>query len=446
MGAQHAPSTSRQFQAPFGRGHITLHIPNALSVDYIYPRHDTASTLNERDIYNRIAQYIRARSLDGCHLGRVACAISDLTRPPVHRDALPILMRALSAHRITFSELRLYIGNGLHDPVDEQRITDLLPSSMIDKYALINHNARDMRSLIYLGESSRGTPIYVNRAFHAADFKITWGIVERHQFVGLTGGAKGVVIGLGGEETIRANHSLLTADTATAEHTVDNPVYRDIYEIGQTIGINLYICAFTNVDMRIIDMRLYDSHGDAVYQQVARDAEQVLASREARLSTEDTNGSAPKYDLVIAAGGGYPKDCNLYQLQKALANGAAITKPHGAIILVGACDDGIGDERFRKHFAACACPQEAIDTFDDTPFTIGPHKSYLYARSMVGRQVALISRLQQASVNDMHFHYLSPAPSACEQYIDSLFADHDLGKMRAALLPYAPTTTVRPGA
>ncbi len=47
-------------------------------------------------------------------------------------------------------------------------------------------------------------------------------------------------------------------------------------------------------------------------------------------------------DIVIVSQGGAPKDLNLYQTQKALANAEQAVRQGGIIILAGACPGRIG--------------------------------------------------------------------------------------------------------
>src|SRR5690606_2904554 len=47
-------------------------------------------------------------------------------------------------------------------------------------------------------------------------------------------------------------------------------------------------------------------------------------------------------DAVVVSCGGYPKDINLYQANKALDNATQAVKDGGSIILVAECAEGIG--------------------------------------------------------------------------------------------------------
>ena len=55
---------------------------------------------------------------------------------------------------------------------------------------MICHDAHDGDGLTYLGETSRGTPVQINRDYLAANYRIVVGNIEPHQFQGFSGGSK----------------------------------------------------------------------------------------------------------------------------------------------------------------------------------------------------------------------------------------------------------------
>ena len=56
--------------------------------------------------------------------------------------------------------------------------------------------------------------------------------------------------------------------------------------------------------------------------------------------------SRKKYDLAIVSPGGYPKDINLYQSQKALAHTIPLVRRGGDLVLFAECPDGLGARIF----------------------------------------------------------------------------------------------------
>ncbi len=73
-----------------------------------------------------------------------------------------------------------------------------------DRFKVINHNIWE--NLEYLGKTSNGTPLYLNRDFLSADLKINVGSILPHGDAGFGGGAKLTVPGVACIETLYGNH------------------------------------------------------------------------------------------------------------------------------------------------------------------------------------------------------------------------------------------------
>jgi nickel-dependent lactate racemase len=112
-------------------------------------------------------------------------------------------------------------------------------------------------------------------------------------------------------------------------------------------------------------------------------------------------------DLVIASCGGYPKDINVYQLQKTMDNVHCAVREGGAAILFGECAEGSGSEAYEKLMERCATP-EAVEEHIRRDFQIGAHKAYSVTRLMNKASFILISSLSSELARKLLF---TPAAS-----------------------------------
>ena len=96
--------------------------------------------------------------------GGCAIAINDRTRPVPHDFLLPPLLRRLQRAGVAPRDIRLLIATGTHACGAARPAT---PTSsrlpILDRYRVASHDAHDARGLVHLGETSRGTPIWINR-------------------------------------------------------------------------------------------------------------------------------------------------------------------------------------------------------------------------------------------------------------------------------------------
>jgi hypothetical protein len=134
-----------------------------------------------------------------------ACvAVEDGTRPSRLAEILPEMLQVLHDAGIPRERTRIVVGSGGHAPMDRPMLVRKLGRRVVDGYAVANHNPYE--DLVDLGRSPRGIPIHLNRTFHEADLKIAAGSVLPHPYAGFGGGAKIVLPGLSGIETLEANH------------------------------------------------------------------------------------------------------------------------------------------------------------------------------------------------------------------------------------------------
>jgi nickel-dependent lactate racemase len=278
---------------------------------------------------------------------------------------------------------------------------DLLPRFALDGCRVLSHDASDEHELRKVGTTSRGTPLWTSRHYVEADARIVVGNVDPHQFAGFTGGAKGVVIGCGGLATIETNHSLMEHPLARMGISHGNPVREDIDEAGKLIGIDFVLNVVVNGQHEVV--RAFAGALDAVSEE----------SRAFSLSLAQAEFEEPA-DVVIASPGGYPKDINLYQAQKALAHASRVVRPGGTVVLVAECTDGIGDTLFERWMTEASSLDEIVGRFHREGFRLGAHKAYLFARDMIKATVLLVSSLPDALTKKLFFVPFSTLSEALE--------------------------------
>ena len=358
---------------PYGNSHFswpTDKYPKFLS---IHPKDVPAPLDGKSEVKKAIKNPIGKKLVDIKGAKKVVIVTSDSTRPVPNKEIFPPLLEALAELGISQKQITVLIGTGLHRPAPPEEFPYLLGEAIAEKLTVISHDATDQSQLVHLGQTSRGTPIWINKHYHEADARILVGMIDPHQIVGISGGAKALAIGLGGEKLIQANHSMLTQPTCRLGVANGNPARADIDEVGEIVGIDFIVNVILNNEKKIVkavagDFRKAHAEGIKLAQEIC----QVQIPEAA--------------DLVVASPGGYPKDINLYQAQKAL-----VVKEGGVIILSAQCKEGVGEERFEETMALSHTPQEVLERFAQSEFQMGAHKAFLWARSLAKAKVILVS-------------------------------------------------------
>ena len=355
----------------------------------------------------------------------VAIGINDQSRPLPNHILLPLLLEKLIKMGVKHQDITFFIATGTHTPLKKDEFSLVLNNQILSSYKVVSHDCDDGRNLIYLGKTPKGTPVHVNGSFMNTDIKILVGNIESHHFMGFSGGVKTAAIGLTGRETITANHSMLTGPNTTMGLYSSNPMRLDVEEIGKLIGIDFVLNVVINDNKEII----------AAY---TGDPEKVMSEgiefirKNIQMDLHDTAGM---FDLVIASPGGYPKDINFYQSQKAITHACLFSKPEGVIILTAECRDGMGSRKFEQYLTSKDSFPEVIESFKSIPFEIGPHKAFQLAKQAITHKIILVSDMPDDLIKNIK---LLPAKSL--GHAIELAGNYLLVNPRIAVLPYATHT------
>jgi nickel-dependent lactate racemase len=282
------------------------------------------------------------------------------------------------------------------------------------------HDAHNSK-MVDFGITSLGTPIRINAACGEADLKLIIGQIDPHQFVGFTGGSKGVTIGCAAAESIEHNHSLMFDDNARVGCLDGNPVREDLNEAGRMIGVDFVINTVQNSEKKIV--RLLAGNPEDVLREGAKTCASVYG-----VATEQI------FDIAVASCGGTPKDICLYQSQKGLNLASHAVKQGGKILLLAACPQGIGDDVYFDYVCQFSTPKEVLEDFKKLQFKMGAHKAYLFGKTLVSYDVAVFSELDPEILRQCHLRAAEPSMVIRE------WVEHFKGKPKLAIIPYANTT------
>src|SRR5690606_28106050 len=100
------------------------------------------------------------------------------------------------------------------------------------RISVVSNRAGVSQDFVYLGTTTRGTPVKINRLAVEADHVILTGGISFHFLAGFSGGRKSIVPGIAAQETIQANHSLvLDAGDKVGQGLMEgNPIAEDMRE------------------------------------------------------------------------------------------------------------------------------------------------------------------------------------------------------------------------
>lgn len=178
---------------------------------------------------------------------RAVVVISDNTRPVPYRGDKGILwpvVERLLAHNISKERILILVATGTHRLLSEEELREMLDPRIFEaEIPIKNHDCRDEENLVYLGETRRGSKVYINRNYVEADLKILTGLVESHFMAGASGGRKSVCPGLIGEESTYIFHGApILASPQARDLVLDgNPCHEEALEVAKKAGVDYII-------------------------------------------------------------------------------------------------------------------------------------------------------------------------------------------------------------
>jgi lactate racemase len=408
---------------PYGSSSCKLHISKELAVDIIAPLPVQAGENPDQIVSSALDAPIDDYSLEQFRSARSAViAINDKTRPVLHHILLPPLLQRLERIGISTSAIELIVATGTHLPATQEEIESTYPAEIVRMYRITSHDCDDESQLVNLGTTAQGTPVTVNRRFYDADLRIVTGNIEPHHFMGFSGGVKSAAIGLAGRHTINTNHAMLVDPMAKAGLYAENPMRTDIEEIGEMMDVHFALNTIQNDDLEII-------HALAGQPKRVMQSAIPLSRQACQVAVNCV------YDLVIASAGGYPKDINLYQSQKALTHAALITKTGGWIILVAECREGSGSQSCEAFLSDIESLPEVFAKFKSEGFRVGPHKAFQIAREAGRVNLLMVSELPANLVRKFFFTPSNDLQQALYRALSCLPANP-----RVAVMPSATHT------
>ena len=279
----------------------------------------------------------------------VAISVCDVTRPMPSRTVLPVLLRELG--HVPSDQVTIMIATGTHRPNTPEELDEMLGPDIASSYHVVNHSAFDSETLEYVGESSSGIPVWLDKEWIDADVRITTGFVEPHFFAGFSGGPKMVAPGLAGFDTIMQLHNAerIAHPKATWGVIHGNPVHDDVRDIAAMTGVDFSVDVTINRNRKVTSVYAGDLF-------MAHEA----ACRSAKNSAMQEVDRP--FDVVVTTNSGYPLDQNLYQAVKGMSAAAQIVKDGGTIVCAAECSDGIPDHgQYKKLLTMRDSPKDLLD-------------------------------------------------------------------------------------
>jgi len=324
---------TQTFTVPYGAWYddknLKLTFPDSWTVHYCPPA--DAPEVSEKDIIEALSNPFGSPTISELAKGKnnAVIVVEDISRPIDWRIILNLVIRDLEQANISKDNITIITALGAHRPMTRTDCLKKFGPEVVNEVNIENHHPYE--NLIELGESSNGTPIHVNKTYYNADLKISCSCVIPHPLAGFGGGAKIILPGISGIETLAANHSVIERGLGVGIGFVTG-ARKDIEEIGEIIGLDFSINTITTMKRKIAG--IFCGHFIDAHRKAMDLGKKVYSTKHPGI-------------VDIGIFNMYPEDLELAQSQFKAFNflfslKKKLLRRKGAIVITDACSEGRG--------------------------------------------------------------------------------------------------------
>lgn len=368
---------------------------------------------------------------------KVCIIIGDVTRLWVkYHVILPPILDELNKGGVADSDIIILSATGDHREQTVEEHRKLVGEDVYRRVKIVDHRARADAEVVYLGTTSYGNEVLINRNVCEADRVVLTGGIVYHFLAGWGGGKKALIPGVAGYRTIMKNHTLAlnpepgrggVNPAVRAGKLEGNPCSDDMVQGASLVGPDFLVNSIINESEHKIALAVAGNYLTAFNYGCQ------FVDRHMGVKIKETA------DLVIASCGGYPKDIDFYQTYKTIYNAHFALKKAGIMILLSESREGMGNDDYASIFTAYD-DNSAREAALRKNFTIGGYMGYHAAMIASENRVMVVTSLDEESVARMGMLKVNSIEAALEYAVK----DNGGELPSAYIMPHGGSTLPQP--
>lgn len=266
--------------------------------------------------------------------------------PDITRYAgLDFLLPILYEKYLKEKDIKIIFALGNHRKHTNEERKSIISEALFNMLPCFDHDCFDESVLNFFGRTSSGLDVFLNKAINEADAAIVTGSINFHYLAGFGGGRKAIFPGIAGYKTILGIHGKVFNKDKPGKHPharsgilKGNPMHEEIMEGIRLIKTPMFLIN-TVIDDKKNLLNIFSGDLEKAHEEGCmwfREHFGVFVEKKA--------------DVVIVSAGGFPKDINFIQTHKAIEHAINAVKENGHMVVVGRCEDGIGNDDFLRWF------------------------------------------------------------------------------------------------
>lgn len=340
--------------------------------------------------------------------GKFAILVDDHTRQTPSALLLRSVLYRLHLAGVPQEAIQIIIALGSHRPMREAELVAKLGEDILTNYRIDNSPCTDIEGMQFVGISANGAPAWLKRSVLQANVRIGLGMITPHMDAGFSGGAKIVLPGVCGEQTVDAFHALSVDLPGNPLGEIDAPLRLHLEQfVSQRAPLDFIVNLILTLDGEVY--RCVSGHPVIAHRAGVALAREVFGAR-----------ARQRYPVVLA--NCYPYEHDLWQSMKGLWCGELLTADGGDLILIAQASEGYRAYPNLPEYIA-AEPEKLKPSLDNGK--VSDPKSaatgILVGRMKKRIRISLVSQgLTAEDARQMGFGYYHSEESALESIINNL--------------------------
>lgn len=321
------------WSAWYGKEEYVLEFPDTWNVRE-FSMQDAKEITNLVELETALKNPIGAPPIQEIARGKknAVIVVEDISRPMRAGPICELVLKELNEAGISNENITLIAALGAHRPMTREDFIKKVGEKVVDSVNIENHHPYE--NLVFLGNSNMGTPIYLNKTYHEADVKIAVGTVIPHPLAGFGGGAKIILPGVCGIQTLEANHQAAVKGIGVGLGFITE-LRKDIEDVCVRVGLDFSINLVSTMKRGIAGV--FAGHYIQAHRKAAELAKRVYHTELPKLSPDER--------LDVGFFNLYPEDTELSQTVKGFPiffSAHELFKRGAAIIFMTAATEGRG--------------------------------------------------------------------------------------------------------
>jgi len=321
----------REYQVPYSNKLAPISLPEN-QVDFVGTLPETKEMPNwKEELSHRLDVPTSGPALStmlrrGEH---IVILVEDNTRHTPVKEILPILSQYLISNGCSLEQIEILVAPGTHRTLTNEELWEKLGRYAMTKLKVSQHDYRIENQLIQLDDVLIGDlriPVLVNKVVGEANLLIGLGNIIPHPNAGYSGGAKILVPGCCGKETVSAMHTAAALMGYLPLGMEENACRQSLEKVARVVGLDFIVNVVLNAENQVADIVTGDC---------------ILAHRAGAKTAKKIFGVPVKEPADILISCSYPYDIDYWQCEKAVISGYFAVKQGGIIILSAPCFEGL---------------------------------------------------------------------------------------------------------